>query len=34
MLGLPEQFGVVRLLEDVVELVYMGYPLSVIPSRV
>ena len=25
-MGLPEQFGVVCLLEDVVELVYMGYP--------
>ena len=34
ILGLPEQFGVVRLLEDVVELVYVGYPLSVIRSLV
>ena len=34
MLGLPEQFWVARLLEDVVELVYMGYPLSVIPGLV
>ena len=30
MLGLLGQFGVARLLEDVVELVCMGYPLSVI----
>ena len=30
MLGLPEHFWVARLLEDVVELVYMGHPLSVI----
>ena len=30
MLGLPERFGVARLLEDIVELVYIGYPLSVI----
>ena len=34
MLGLPEQFGVARLLEDIVELVYMGYPLSVIRGLV
>ena len=34
MLGLPEQFGVTRLLEDIVELVYMGYPLSVIRGLV
>ena len=34
ILGLPEQFGVVRLLEDVVELLYVGYPLSVIRSLV
>ena len=30
MLGLPEQFGVAPPSEDVVELVYMGYPLSVL----
>ena len=30
MLGLPEQFGVPRRLEDVLKLVEMGYPLSVI----
>ena len=34
MLGLPERFGVARLLEDTVELVYMGYPLSVIRGLV
>ena len=34
MLGLPDQFGVARLLEDVVVLVYMGYPLSVIRGLV
>ena len=34
MLGLLEQFGVARLLGDVVELVYMGYPLSVIRGLV
>ena len=34
MLGLQEQFGVARLLEDIVELVYMGYPLSVIRGLV
>ena len=35
MLGLPEQFGVARLLEDVVELVYLRYPVSSLPcSRV
>ena len=32
MLGLPERFGVARLLEDIVELVYMGYLLSVIQA--
>ena len=34
MLGLPEQFWVARLLEDVVELVFWGYPLSVIRGLV
>ena len=34
VLGLPEQFGVARLLEDVVELVCMVYPLSVIRGLV
>ena len=34
MLGLPEQLGVARLLDDAVELVYMGYPLSVIQGLV
>ena len=34
MLGLPEQFGVARLLEDMVELVYVEYPLSVIRDLV
>ena len=34
MLGLQEQFGVARLLEDVVELVSMEYPLSVIRGLV
>ena len=34
MLGRLEQFGVGRLLEDVVELVCMGYPLSVIRGLV
>ena len=34
MLWLLGQFGAARLLEDVVELVYMGYPLSVIGSLV
>ena len=34
MLGLPERFGVARLLEDIVELVYMGYFLSVIRGLV
>ena len=34
MLGLPEQFGVARFLEDIVELVHMGYPLSVIRDLV
>ena len=30
MLGLPAQFVVARLLEDVVELVYMSYPEFVV----
>ena len=34
MLGLPEQFGVARLLEDVVELVHTGYPVSVVRGLV
>ena len=34
MLGLQEQLGVARLLEDVVELVYVGYRLSVIRGLV
>ena len=34
MLVLPEQFGVARLLEDIVELVYVEYPLSVIRGLV
>ena len=34
MLGLPEQFGVARLLEDVEELVSLGCPLSVIRGLV
>ena len=34
MLGLRERFGVARLLEDIVELVYMGYLLSVIRGLV
>ena len=34
MLGLPEQFGVARLLEYVVELVFLGYPFSVIRGLV
>ena len=34
MLGLPEQFGVARLQEDMVELVFWGYPLSIIRGRV
>ena len=34
MLGLLEQFGVARLLEDVVELVYTGYPVSVVRGLV
>ena len=34
MLGFPERFEVARFLEDVVELVYMGFPLSVIGSLV
>ena len=34
MLGLLEQFGVARLLEDIVELVFLGYHLSVIRGLV
>ena len=34
LLGLPEHFGVARLLEDVVEQVYMGYPVSVVRGLV
>ena len=34
MLELPERFGVARLLEDLVELVFLGYPLSVIRGLV
>ena len=34
MLGLSEQFGVARLLEDMVEFVYTRYPLSVIRGLV